>query len=112
MDCPVTCDCGERVGTIISSWKQFNELKDFFSARVGSGVFADIPVEQPYWVRRPVIHYAEKWYRCGGCGTLWELHYPDFPATGLVRKFEKDTDYYQLSDEEYERYRREGPLLP
>lgn len=28
--------------------------------------------------------YANKWYRCNKCGTLWEFNYPDFPAKGFV----------------------------
>ena len=37
--------------------------------------------------------YADKWYKCKCCGTLWEFRYPDFPAKGFVRKFE-DGVYY------------------
>ena len=31
--------------------------------------------------------YADKWYKCNVCGTLWEFRYPDFPTRGFVRKF-------------------------
>ena len=36
----------------------------------------------------PLYWYADKWYRCNACGTLWEFQYPNFPAAGEVRKFE------------------------
>lgn len=32
--------------------------------------------------------YADKWYKCKDCGALWEFDYPDFPASGFVRKFD------------------------
>ena len=33
------------------------------------------------------LRYADKWYKCKCCGTLWEFLYPDFPMKGFVRKF-------------------------
>jgi len=42
------CDCNERIGIKINSWKQFEELKDFFEEQVEKGLFIEIPVEKPY----------------------------------------------------------------
>lgn len=55
------CDCNERIGIKINSWKQFEELKDFFEEQVKKGLFIEIPVESPYHIGYkgcsiPVIH--------------------------------------------------------
>ena len=88
-----SCDCHERIGTKILSYKQFIELKDFFEGQVARGIFADVPVERPYFVSYGINGklewYADKWYRCLVCGTLWEVKYPDFPALGKVRKIDE-----------------------
>lgn len=85
------CDCDERIGIKINSWKQYEELKSFFENQVHEGIFTEIPVKKPYHIGysangNKMEWYAEKWYKCLGCGTLWEFIYPDFPAQGLVRK--------------------------
>ena len=87
----IKCDCSERIGIKINSWKLFEELKDFFEEQVKQGVFVDVPVGKPYCVG---YHndgttrewYADKWYQCRCCGVLWEFKYPDFPAQGEVKK--------------------------
>lgn len=85
-----SCDCHERIGTKILSYKQLIELKDFFEGQVARGIFADVPVERPYFVSPDtdlkLEWYADKWYRCLVCGTLWEVIYPDPPAFGEVIK--------------------------
>lgn len=99
----VICDCNERMGIEINSYSLFIELKTFFERRVGKGVFEDIPVEKPYFqgynipineIQNEYKWYADKWYKCKACGTIWEFQYPDFPAKGFVRKFE-DGQYHQ-----------------
>lgn len=92
------CDCKERVGITINSYKFFEELKDFFETQVDNEVFLDIPVTIPYYIGHSAINgeikwYANKWYKCNICGTLWEFKYPNFPANGFVRKF-KDGVYH------------------
>lgn len=87
------CDCAERIGIEINSYKLFLELKEFFEEQAQKGIFEDVPVEEPYYIgysegSAPLYWYADKWYRCNACGTLWEFRYPDFPAVGEVRKFE------------------------
>lgn len=87
----ISCDCKERIGIKINSWKQFQETKTFFEVQVKKGIFSDIPVEKPYYVgytinRKEKKWYADKWYKCLECGVLWEFIYPDFPAQGSVRK--------------------------
>ena len=91
------CDCDERIGIDINSWKQFEELKDFFEGQVKKGIFVEIPVEKPYYIGycdhgEAMKWYADKWYQCLACGVLWEFIYPDFPAQGEVRKLSMD-DY-------------------
>lgn len=81
------CDCHERVGIVINSLKNFQELKGFFSRQVSLGIFEDVPVKKPFYQWKTVKHYADKWYQCKVCGCLWEFIYPDFPAKGRVRKF-------------------------
>lgn len=85
------CDCDERIGIKINSWKQFEELKGFFEEQVKKGLFVDVPVEKEYYAGhsgtgKEMKWYADKWYRCLECGALWEFVYPDFPAQGYVKK--------------------------
>lgn len=87
----VICDCDERIGVKINSWRQFEELKTFFEKQVEKRVFLEIPVEKPYYIgygvsEKAMNWYADKWYKCLKCGALWEFVYPDFPAQGFVRK--------------------------
>jgi hypothetical protein len=85
------CDCDERIGIEIDSFRLFDELRSFFEAQVKAGVYKDIPVEKPFYIGYSDIQtiewFASKWYHCETCGCLWEFDYPDFPAMGLVRKF-------------------------
>lgn len=46
----ISCDCDERIGIKIDSWKQFEELKEFFEEQVKKGIFIEIPVEKPYYI--------------------------------------------------------------
>lgn len=87
----ISCDCNERIGAKINSWKQFEELKAFFEKQVSTGVFIEVPVEQPYYTGyntegKVINWYADKWYKCACCGVLWEFIYPDFPAQGEIKK--------------------------
>ncbi len=94
----IECDCKERYGIKINSYKLFEELKNFFEEQVKKGVFNDIPVAEPFYVGhselkevkeiKEIKWYATKWYKCNICGCLWEFDYPDFPAKGFIRKFE------------------------
>ena len=89
------CDCNERIGIKINSYKQFEELKDFFEEQVEKGLFIEIPAERPYYTGYSVNGntmkwYADKWYKCLECGVIWEFIYPDFPAQGSVRKLSAD----------------------
>ena len=88
----IQCDCNERIGIEIDSWKQFEELKTFFENQERDGIFVEIAVKEPYYVGYSIDGeamkwYADKWYKCKNCGTLWEFQYPDFPKQGSVRKF-------------------------
>ena len=96
------CDCNERIGIKINSYDLFIELKNYFEEQTEKGIFKDVPVEKPYFqgynlpldeIRDEYKHYADKWYKCKCCGTLWEFKYPEFPAKGFVRKFENDKTY-------------------
>lgn len=85
------CDCEERIGVEINSVNQFEELKQYFNAQVKNGTFSDILVEKPYYEwsdenGREVKWYADKWYKCNVCNTIWEFVHPDFPAKGFVKK--------------------------
>ena len=44
------CDCAERIGIEINSYKFFIELKEFFEGQVQKGIFEDVPVEEPYFI--------------------------------------------------------------
>lgn len=88
------CDCDERIGIKINSWKQFQELKEFFEGQVEKSVFIELPVDKPYsMIGRS---YADKWYKCLECGVLWEFKYPDFPAIGFVRKISSG-EYHMIN---------------
>lgn len=87
----MSCDCEERIGVEINSYQQFEELKNFFNEQIENGTFAEIKVEKPHYVwndekGNEMKWYADKWYKCNICNTVWEFDYPDFPATGFVRK--------------------------
>lgn len=87
------CDCEERLGVEINSIKQNEELKKFFNDQVENGIFSDITVEKPYYEwddgkGKKVQWYADKWYKCNVCNTMWEFVYPDFPAKGFVKKYD------------------------
>lgn len=103
----IKCDCNERVGIEINSYQLFEDLKAFFNKQVKKRTFLDIPVTEPYFcgynlkpedVKDEYKWYANKWYECKCCGTLWEFVYPDFPTKGFVRKFEDGI--YHLKDQE------------
>ena len=80
------CDCNEKIVIKINSWKQFEELKDFFEEK---------PYHTGYSVNGNAMKwYADKWYKCLECDVLWEFIYPDFPAQGSVRKLSAD-DYME-----------------
>lgn len=89
----IKCDCDERVGIEINSYDLFVQLKKFFEEQVRKEVFLEISVDKPYYIGysatgKQMEWYADKWYKCNICGTIWEFQYPDFPAQGSVRKFE------------------------
>lgn len=88
----IDCDCKERIGVEIDSYKIYEQLQQFFEEQVRRGIFVEIPVGTPYYIGTDDFGstkwYADKWYRCRACGTLWEVVYPDFPAKGFIRKFE------------------------
>lgn len=93
----IRCDCDERIGVKINSWKQFEELKSFFDNQVKNGMFIEIPVKKPYYVGygvdgKSIKWYADKLYKCLECGTFWEFVYPNFPAQGSVRKLNTTDD--------------------
>ena len=44
------CDCAERIGIEINSYKFFIELKEFFEEQAQKGIFEDVPVEEPYYI--------------------------------------------------------------
>lgn len=90
--CKVKCDCNERVGIKVGTMKLFQELKEFFDTQVKAGIFIEEDVKVPFYIWKgngeEKKWYATKWYKCLQCGCLWEFDYPDFPASGFVRKFD------------------------
>lgn len=87
----IKCDCDERIGIEINSYQQFEDLEQFFNEQVEKGIFTEIPVERPHYVwsdnqGNETKWFANKWYKCNGCNTIWEFDYPDFPAKGFVKK--------------------------
>ena len=66
-------------------------MNEFFQRQVKTEIFQELPVRQPYYIGKGnsgmIEWYADKWYKCNVCGTLWEFKYPDFPACGQIRKF-------------------------
>ena len=44
------CDCDERIGIKINSWKQFEELKSFFEEQVEKGIFVEKCEKKPYYI--------------------------------------------------------------
>ena len=56
------CDCNERIGVKINSWKQFEELKAFFEQQAEKGVFLEIPVKKPYYIGHSADGKEMKFY--------------------------------------------------
>jgi len=87
----IECECADRHETKIDTWKLYQEIKDYFESQVELGIYENVPVSKPYCVGRSktdsLSWFADRWYRCGNCGCLWEFRYPEFPASGFVRKF-------------------------
>ena len=87
----IRCDCAERIGIEVKTWKEYEELKCFFEKQVKNDIFVEELAAQPYYIwknrNRKIGYYATKWYRCRSCGCLWEFEYPDFPANGFVKKY-------------------------
>lgn len=88
------CGCRERHEMTISANLLFEETRAFFEEQTEKGIYEDIPVTMPYhigydrllnWERN---WYASKLYQRKGCGCLWELDYPSYPAKAFIRKFE------------------------
>lgn len=89
----INCDCNERFSIDINSIILFKEMKYYFQEQVDQGIFVEVPVEIPHYIGYDINGniikwYANRWYKCKCCGSLWEFDYPDFPAEGFVRKFE------------------------
>ncbi|XCP84985.1 hypothetical protein ABXS75_18470 [Roseburia hominis] len=91
MVCKLDCDCDERIEINITSIKELEKVKEFFSQQIKQGIFVEEIPQKPYyvWKERDRVKewFATKWYRCLKCGCLWEVNYPDFPAKGFIRKF-------------------------
>ena len=86
------CDCEERVGIEINSFKLFKSIESFFQSQVSKGIFEDVSDYSKIWhehggSQKELYITTTKQYKCIACGCLWELQYPEFPAVGLVRKF-------------------------
>ena len=88
---PVNCNCAELDSLTIDTYEQFERIKEFFKKCVERGTLVEIKVSKPFYTWSDGIHttkwYATKWYKCQTCGCRWEVAYPDFPATGFIRKF-------------------------
>jgi acetone carboxylase gamma subunit len=88
----IECDCNERYGIEINTYKLFEELKEFFETKVNMGVFSNVTVTETFYTGKSDINeikwYSTKWYKCNFCGCLWEFDYPDFPAKGFIKKFD------------------------
>lgn len=86
------CDCAERVGIEIDSFKQFELFKSFFQTQVANGIFQDVSDYSKIWhehggSQKELYSTTTKQYKCMACDCSWELQYPEFPASGVVRKF-------------------------
>lgn len=44
------CDCDERIGIDVDSYKLFESLKMFFENQVDQGIFNEIEVEKPFYI--------------------------------------------------------------
>lgn len=87
----VKCECNQLHETEINSWDLFQEIKTYFLKKEEEGLYENIPVTKPYYIGYSNISgehkwYADKWYKCNSCDTIWEIIYPDFPAKGKARK--------------------------
>lgn len=87
----ITCDCKDRNGIRIDSYKLFRELDEFFRAQVSKGIFDDISDYSRIWYEhggseKNIYRETKKCFVCKACGCLWEFIYPEFPAAGQILK--------------------------
>lgn len=85
------CKCKILDECKISTFQQFKELKSIIEELLVSDYLKEVEVKKPYYVGidgqgNEVKWFANKWYKCNKCGTIWEILFPDFPMTGNVRK--------------------------
>lgn len=84
----INCDSEKRYGTEIISLKMFDEINDFFIRCCNNKIYKEKKIKKPYYLHNYFLRcYADKWYRCKCCGTLWELKFPDEKGGAWVRKF-------------------------
>jgi len=87
----IKCDCLERTEQTIKTAVQFDEAREFFKKMIEDKIYTEIDVQKPYHTGKLsngkiVEWYADRWYKCNICGQVWEFLYPDFPASGNIRK--------------------------
>lgn len=98
----INCECTERIGIEIDSFRLFEEIKGFFQEEVNKGVFEDLSDYSRIWYKHggtetKILRDTIKHYKCRMCGCLWEFRYPEFPASGRVRKF-SDGIYHEKEE--------------
>lgn len=97
----IKCDCGNRYGAEITSLKMFDSINAFFIECKNKNIYKEIKIKKPYYTYNYFLRcYADKWYRCRCCGTLWELEFPDEKGGAWVRKF-SDGKYRKFEKNKY-----------
>ncbi len=95
------CHCNLQDSAWITSEMEYNIINDFFSQQLENGIFKSIPIDSPYHIENSALGetqlYADEWYRCLVCGTLWELKKMTSTHKGFVRKFD-DGVYCMLKE--------------
>ena len=85
------CICNKLKDEKINTWEQYEQLQALFDEYEKNGELVTIPIEKPYYIGKSANGsvyewYADRWYKCTDCGTIWEFVYPEFPAQGFVKR--------------------------
>lgn len=95
------CHCALQDNEYITSSGENSIIVDFLSRQLSTGIFKSIPVSSPYCIRESTLGenllYADKWYKCNVCDTLWEYKILTSREKGFIRKFKNDT-YTMLNE--------------
>ena len=87
------CDCALWKNYKINSMRELEEIQFLLKMQIEKGIFCIVPVTRPYAIENSSLgireKYADKWFQCNRCGTVWEIKYPMSLDPGFIGKQER-----------------------